>query len=464
MNKYKLTTTSTRDLRQLNVVNKWITEFNCIGGIIASTGFGKTVGIAMRAIQIIESFDIIFVVPTLKLQEDTKQLFKQFNPKVNVKVLVINTASNNNNKYECDLLIVDEAQRSVAETFVNIFNTIEYKKLLWLTALIERSDGRHNLLLEKAPIVDTISLQECVDNKWTESIDIYTVPIELTKSERKKYNYLDTKFEEIKLELGEGNPMDNARKFLMYLNKNLWLISKKNNKPYFKNEIKKWFEIDYNLSKEKNLIKKRIITQHRNSLSKYNYSLTLNSYYEFINKNFTIPSKENVTFKKALLAKELFQIIRKRKELLYNAKNRLTKTLELIEKHKDQYKFVIGQTIDFLEKVKNKLLEETTGIYHSKLKKKEKDYFFNRFKDGRTKMKTLISAKSLVEGVDIPKLEIAIVSSYTSSKSDAVQLRGRLSRIYKDKKPILYYLYCVDTIEKTSWLNNITKNIKTKKL
>lgn len=460
----KLTNTSTKDKRQIGIINDWRIKFNHIGGVVASTGFGKTTGIALRAIQLIKLKSIIFVVPTLKLQEDTKELFKKFN--IQGEVLVINTASKNTNKYKCDLLVIDEADRAVAETFINIFNTITYKKLLWLTATIERTDGRHELLLNKAPIVDTVSLKECVKNKWTESIDSFKVPVQLTSEERSIYNKLNEKIEDLKTELGGKNPMNEATDAIMYLDRKKWVVSKNKGIPTFRSEIKKWFNLDpkYNINKEKSKFRKDEILKIRRALTRKGFKSTIKSYNIFIELLYIVPEKDHTIFVRAITAKKYLTQIRKRKDLLYNAENKFNKTLELVEENKDKYKFVIGQKISFLEDLRDALPEKDTGIYHSKLKKKEKDFFFRKFNDGRTRMKTLISAKSLVAGVDIPRLEVVIVSSYTSSKRDATQLMGRISRLYPNKKPKLYYLYCENTIEETSWLQNILKNEKVTKL
>ena len=448
----KLNNTSTRDKRQIGLLDKWINDFNYIGGFVCGTGFGKSTGVAMRGIKRIIPTSTIFVVPTLKLKDDTEVLFNK--AKLDVKTLVINTASKNTNSYECDLLIIDEAHRSVAETFLNIFNTIKYKKLMWLTATVERSDNRHILLLEKAPLIDTVPLKECIVNGWTEPIEIFKVPIQLTKIERNRYLKLNDRFEYIKTELGGGNPLNRAKDMLMYLDRNKWVTSNLTKEVFFVKTISNRF-----FKKDKN----QISTLQKKIIAK-GFQINEIGFNKFLAMNFTKPSKEHPIFKSALLAKELYQVIRKRKELLYNAKNKIPKILELTKKHEDQYKFIIGQQIDFLEEVKTLLPEKDTGIYHSKLKKKEKDEFFRRFNDGRTKMKTLISAKSLIEGIDIPKLEIVIVSSFTASKINAIQLRGRIGRLFKDKKPIIYYLYCENSIEETSWLKNILQNEKVTKL
>lgn len=424
---------TSRDLRQQEILDK-IVKANYIGGIEAFTSFGKT-RISLNIIASYNPKSLLIIVPSTPLQQDWINHLK--NRKITGEVQIINTAYKNTNDY--DMLVIDEAHRAPSPLWKTLFNNIKYNKLIWLTATVERQDGNHKILLEKAPIVDKVTKKECIKNGWTEAIKIVKVPIELTKEEKVQYNKLNIRFENIKLELGPGNSLKTANKVIAYLNLNNWYIKKSNNAIKFKSSLNKLF---FNPDKS-NLLKAK------------GYTIDLKGFNLFLKLNYIKPDKEHPLFKRALLGKDLFAVIVKRKDLLYNAHNKLSETLKLVDRHKDQYKFVIGQKIDFLEKIRKNLPKKETGIYHSKLKKKEKLHFFNKFKDGRTKIKTLISAKSLVEGIDIPKLEIVIVTSFTSSKITNIQLQGRLGRLYEDKKPIIYYLFCKGTIEEESWLKNL---------
>ena len=104
---------------------------------------------------------MLVVVPTITLKEQwEKELDKN---KITIaEVYVINTAVKKN--HECDLLILDEVHRYAAETFKRIFGQCGYKYILGLTATIERSDGKHEVLKEAAPIIDEVTLKECLDN------------------------------------------------------------------------------------------------------------------------------------------------------------------------------------------------------------------------------------------------------------------------------------------------------------
>jgi DNA or RNA helicases of superfamily II len=47
-----------------------------------------------------------------------------------------------------------------------------------------------------------------------------------------------------------------------------------------------------------------------------------------------------------------------------------------------------------------------------------------------------LSVKSLIEGIDIPKLSVSIITSFTSSRIDKTQIWGRTLRKYKIKEPL----------------------------
>lgn len=407
----------TKDERQEITLQK-IIKANYIGGIEAVTGYGKT----RCALNIFKSYkpkSLLIVVPTLKLKEDWIKHLESNN--LIADVLVINTAS----KYigEYDMLCVDEVHRAASDTWIDLFTNIKYNKLIWLTATIERADGRHSLILDKAPIVDTITLEESLKNDWIDPFEVIKIPIELTEEESKRLSKLNENYNELKKSLGR-NPLKSADFYVKYLDIRKWVVGKRTGKVFF---IKK---LEEEIGKEKLKI--------------------------IFDKYFQKSTKDHIYHKKALIAVKFYNIVAERKNLLYNAKNKLSKSLELIEQYKDQYKFIFSQRIEFLEELSKLLPQDEHKLYHSKMKKKDKVESFDWFNDGRTKCKTLLSVKSLIEGIDIPKLSVSIITSFTSSKIDRIQSWGRTLRKYKDKRAVIIYLYVPQTQEEI-WLNNALK-------
>ena len=193
-----------RDERQAACMRKWIAS-NGHASIEASTGFGKT-RIATNVIKWLQSrhpeIRIIIVVPTSALQEQwMDRLREQECAMDTIQVYVINSVIKQCR--ECDLLILDECHRYSARTFSDVFTQVRYYMILGLTATFERLDGKHAVLSRYAPIVDRITIQECLANKWVANYKEYAVIIEpgdldeydrLTRQFTEHFEYFDYDF------------------------------------------------------------------------------------------------------------------------------------------------------------------------------------------------------------------------------------------------------------------------------
>ena len=179
--------------RQKEVIIKWIKN-GYIGILQSVTGFGKTYVAILSIKHILEkrsNAKIIVVVPTLYLKNQWLNLLKEHKLPL-IEVLVINTASKT--VIECDYLIVDEIHTAGSNFFINLFDTIKYKAFLGLTATLERSDGRHNLLLEKAPVIDCIDLEEALREGYISNYKIYNLPVKLSPDELLNYNKIQKSY------------------------------------------------------------------------------------------------------------------------------------------------------------------------------------------------------------------------------------------------------------------------------
>ena len=179
----------TRDERQGLSVQKWINN-KCNGIVLAATGVGKT-RIALLAIKRFINKNptkkVLIVVPN-----DT--LVKQWNSEIldwgfsyNCEVTTMFKTSKEE-LYTTDLLIIDEVHRCLAETLIKVFSVVKYKMLLCLTATLVRVDGMHNYLLEFCPVVDTITMEEAVNNGWISTFKEYKILLDVDLTEYDKYN------------------------------------------------------------------------------------------------------------------------------------------------------------------------------------------------------------------------------------------------------------------------------------
>jgi superfamily II DNA or RNA helicase len=147
---------------------------------VGATGFGKT-RVALQIIKWLQSLHpeitIIVVVPTTGLQEQWIEELDEFGcSREHVEVYVINSVIKNT--HTCNLLILDECHRYASADFKKVFDMVTYNMILCLTATFERLDGKEKLIAKYAPVVDKVSIQECLANKWVSNYKEYVVVIE----------------------------------------------------------------------------------------------------------------------------------------------------------------------------------------------------------------------------------------------------------------------------------------------
>lgn len=168
----------TRTERQIQALKKW-KEHKCRSTIVAPTGVGKT-RIALTAIQrVVEknpTAKIVIIVPTSALQKQWKSHLKEWN--LIGDVVVINTAAKK--KFDCDFLVLDECHRYNSDFFRQMFSNCSPGFILGLTATFERLDGKEKETLEKyAPVCDTITIREAVENGWLAPYRKYKVLLDV---------------------------------------------------------------------------------------------------------------------------------------------------------------------------------------------------------------------------------------------------------------------------------------------
>ena len=149
----------TRDERQEEARVKWI-KSKCKGTFEFATGFGKT----WTAIKCIKSvlnkyrdLRVLVVVPTDNLRIQWIQHLDNNQLSLNSSVQIVNTVIKR--KWKCDILIIDEAHRYASDTFQEIFNTVEYRYILGLTATFERLDGKHEIIAKYCPVIDRVTTE-----------------------------------------------------------------------------------------------------------------------------------------------------------------------------------------------------------------------------------------------------------------------------------------------------------------
>lgn len=186
--------TVTRDERQEEARVKWIKN-RCKGTFEFATGFGKT----FTAIKCVKSvvnkypnIKILIIVPTDNLKEQWIQNLDYNGLTFNTDVQIVNTVIKHH--YKTDILVLDECHRYASETFREIFNKVNYRYILGLTATFERLDGKHEIINKYCPVIDKVTTEEALANNWLSQYKEYQVLINVDDiDEYKEYNKEFTK-------------------------------------------------------------------------------------------------------------------------------------------------------------------------------------------------------------------------------------------------------------------------------
>ena len=154
----------TRDERQEEARVKWIKN-KCRGTLVQPTGCGKTTTALKCLKSVISKYPdktILIVVPTDNLKVQWRQQLDNWGMVFNTEVQVINSVIKKS--WKVDILCLDEVHRYGADTFREVFNKVQYKYILGLTATFERLDGKHAIMQKHCPVVDEITLFEAKSN------------------------------------------------------------------------------------------------------------------------------------------------------------------------------------------------------------------------------------------------------------------------------------------------------------
>ena len=188
-----------RYVRQLRSVVRWKHITKACGTVEAATGFGKsTIPLIIKAKmesmknRPLHDCKVVIVVPTTPLRKQWMSILKNLGLDRNVYVYVINTVALKANFYiECDLLVIDEIHMMAAEKFSRIFQRVKYSWILGLTATLNRLDGKERLLKKYAPICDSITQAEAIENGWISDFIEYNLAVPVGREDVVKQKKLN---------------------------------------------------------------------------------------------------------------------------------------------------------------------------------------------------------------------------------------------------------------------------------
>lgn len=153
-------------------------------------------------------------------------------------------------------------------------------------------------------------------------------------------------------------------------------------------------------------------------------------------------------------AKEWFNQVRLRKDLLNSSKLKIAKAVSIIQNHNDEKIMVFSETIDSIITLQDALNKNNirSEIIHSKIKTKDRKIILEKWGED---FYPLLSVHTLEIGFDIPQVRIAIILSNTSNINQIAQRIGRVIRKTEEKDSAwIYLIYAKETRD-----NNILRMV-----
>lgn len=391
-----LFTPPTRDERQEEGRIKWINS-KCKGTLEYGTGVGKTftaIKCAKSVLAKYPQFRILVVVPTDLLKEQWIMELTKHGIFMNAEVVVINTVIKH--EWTCDILIIDEIHRMAADTFSEVFKKVNYRLILGLTATLERLDGRHTIIEKHCPIIDTISLEEALQNGWVSDYVEYKVYVDADINEYQMYN---KEFSE----------------HFAYFGYNFDLAMKMVGKEGYKHRLAYRDLLCERDNVKEGSIKAQIL--------------------------------KDVTYHAVGLMKTMQQ----RKKFIYNHPDKIRLTQLICDHRKDCKIVTFSATTEVAEKIKR------GSVYTGKDSKKKSRITLEEFSLQPTGV--LNTVKKADEGMDVPGLSVAVILGMDSSPTKLIQRAGRVIRFAPNKRAEIFTLVIRGTVEE-EWFNKSHANKK----
>lgn len=401
--------------RQQEIINKWI-KTNGKGTLEAVTGFGKSY-VGVLAMQVTQKKDPNRVIHIVVPGNDIKSQWEReliTHGIVNAEVFTIHSYIGRL-RY-CSLLILDEIHNYAAPTFKQVFEVTRYSFVLGLTATLERRDGKHFLLQEKAPVLDVVTLAEARREEYISDFIVYNLAMELSPSDKEDYDKLHKTFNKLFGRFGYNFDM----------------------------------MLRCSFGKAKGGEQARL---------------------EFARSRGWHPGRDGINHQWSpqnvgKYAQQGMAVMRKRKNYLYSAPSKVEMAARIIEKFPGAKVITFSQTTEFADQLSARL-GKIARAYHTNLetiivqgkkmgKTKRKREALRLFNDGRSKVRVLSTAKALDEGFDAPDIDLAIICSGSSVARQSIQRLGRAVRFKPGKRAIVVNLYLKDT-QDAKWLKSRTK-------
>jgi superfamily II DNA or RNA helicase len=160
----------------------------------------------------------------------------------------------------------------------------------------------------------------------------------------------------------------------------------------------------------------------------------------------------------AKLAKSWFENVRKRKELLSSAQNKMLSVVNIVKKHPSEPIMIFSETIESIKKLEKilELNEISSRSIHNKIPANQRKKILDEW--GKEYF-PLLSVHTLEIGYDIPEVRIAIIISNSSNINQVTQRIGRVIRKTKRKNYALIYVIYIRDSKDNSTLRMVKSTI-----
>lgn len=384
-----------------------------------------------------------------------------------IKIVSINYYLENTNlHHDYDLVIVDEVHKFLTDIRYAALKELRSKSKYWLQVLgLLPPEKDKGLILDLAPIIDVITDEEAIKNNWIAPSINYNVS--LTLSDEDKIRYIKhTNIIGATLELFKG----------------IHHKLKHNGREIFESDFDAIYACFTGRKLPHGFIEGKVFREMVAQVMGWSRDLDLTTDYGKQRDKHWNP---NHIYE---VAKTFQMVIKTRNEIIANNDVKLDVVVKLINKY-NVPTIVFNESIDFVTKIADALGKDAIA-YHSKIESRpiwdelNNDWFRYKSgaKEGEPKMfgkdkikqeliegmlsgkyKYLITAKALDEGLDIPNLELVIITAGSTNPLQQGQRSARGNTIdinNTTKQTKIFNLYFDDII--TSDDNGDLKVIKSR--
>jgi len=146
-------------------------------------------------------------------------------------------------------------------------------------------------------------------------------------------------------------------------------------------------------------------------------------------------------------APETVALYLRRARVMNLSLNRVRLALKLIAKHRGSRVLVFHEDVEACNLIYQVLIENgvRAGIYHSKLKLRERASMLARYRLGE--FEVLVTCKALDEGFNVPETQIGIIAASTATRRQRIQRLGRVLRPAAGKLSAIVYTLVSTTPE-----------------